>query len=165
VPLETVHVPPTSNEVLQHGGATGGSFTFELNGSAVRKARKTLYSPLPMLWRLRHTTHATRPHHTAHARPHTTHDTRHTQACEELNARLAPLKEAMAGKAWKEVVQAALFSRVCLSSYGWHAVDFEDRKFLYYTWGTRLPTATLTTCGATSIATLTSMRRPRHGVC
>jgi len=94
VPLETVHVPPTSNEVLQHGGATGGSFTFELNGSAVRKA------------------------------------------CEELNARLAPLKEAMAGKAWKEVVQAALFSRVCLSSYGWHTVDFEDRKFLYYAWGT-----------------------------
>jgi xanthine dehydrogenase molybdopterin-binding subunit B len=42
VPLETVHVPPTSNEVLQHGGATGGSFTFELNGSAVRKARKPL---------------------------------------------------------------------------------------------------------------------------
>ncbi len=56
----------------------------------------------------------------------------------------------MAGKAWKEVVQAALFSRVCLSSYGWHAVDFEDRKFLYYAWGT-LTIA----CGATSIATLT----------
>lgn len=59
-------------------------------------------------------------------------------ACQELNKRLAPLREseAMKGKSWEDLIGAAIFGRVCLSAYGYFAPDMENRHFLYYTWGT-----------------------------
>jgi len=59
-------------------------------------------------------------------------------ACQELNQRLAPIRKAMPGKEWKDIVAAAAGKGIGLATTGWFAppagADLSS-TFEYFTWG------------------------------